>query len=180
MFSCGESSDSGGSPQSTLDSCAFFDDANNCFTRLTQEALSCVGAAFSQSPGTLSVDGLQCSSTDGQVTTSFAQPITGQMDAMIDVTVKRGETLCFHYKGMGSGSTPAEFASASLTLEMTTDQASGDLVLRCEGKTFRGNIFQKCSGTKTLPSVGTSYSSTGTGKKITMNLGLGKDVYDCE
>jgi hypothetical protein len=157
-----DSAAQGGLPDGDL--CAFFDDKDNCFTKIVSEARDCVGDSFS-STGQLSADGLSCSSQDGALQVSFAQPITSGTEQKYDVSVRRGDRLCFRYQGEGSGSTPATFAAGDLSLSMSTDPGSGALILACEGRTFRGNLFTKCSGEKYIPSVSTSFFREDGGKK---------------
>lgn len=138
-----------------------------------------MGTAF-DAPGKLSPDGGSCTSNDGAVVVTFATPVsrTAQPQAY-DVTVTRGATRCFRYQGAGSASTPATFASATTSLEMTSDSKTGELVLACDGKTWRGSLFaSKCKGTGTLPSVGTSYSP---GATLSMRIGTSAkpNVYSC-
>lgn len=178
VLAFGSSSCSGGDGGSDAQPiCAFYEDTDNCFVRLEKEAVACVGTSFS-SRGALSSDGLSCESSDKAVQVSFAKPITEGLDASYDIDVRRGDQTCFSYTGAGSASTPASFSSSTLSLQMSSDPANGDLVIQCEGKTFRGTIFQQCKTTKYVPSVGTSYSSSGTSTAIAMFLGQ-DPVYDC-
>lgn len=175
LCACGGDGDgAGATPAAGL--CEFFDAPSNCFTTIADDARACVGGAFA-SRGALSADGRSCASKDGAVTVTFATPVNAAPPATLDLAVRRGGELCFSYRGPGSAGTPATFASGATSLTMTSDPATGELVLACDGKTWRGSLFtSKCAGGGTLPSVGTTWSQG----SLSVRVGVSGDaVVDC-
>ncbi|MCC6646283.1 MAG: hypothetical protein IT374_12015 [Polyangiaceae bacterium] len=160
LGACGDGGDSGGGTGPSLRLCEFVEDTSNtsnCFLRIVADAEVCVADSFTQ-PGALSADGLACSSSDGALAVTFGASPRDAQSSTLDFAVRRGSELCFSYRGPGSSGTPATFASGTTTLTMTSDSSNGDLVLSCDGKTWRGSLFTKCAAKSFLPGVGTSRS----------------------